>query len=261
MYVASLLRLQGVSGLSLHILSRTPSGASQRFIAIAPIRYASCSSVPVPFLLSYTGIKAACGPTTYHNYHQRVRVLQKKVELCMPRAQSCHAITCHDRIFPRTSGVASLCSSVLDSGEPPGPSDDSRLTQLDIDFRMSDSDTDLFLVALIIVIIVILSPFFCLAWCIWSLCQGAFNDVDERGVEHHRSHRGPPLEYTHYIPSNTSFTNPYNNHDHEKHPHATREDAEAEVLRMKRLGYEGSARLQIYYNRQLRAWFVGRSSR
>ena len=61
------------------------------------------------------------------------------------------------------------------------------------------------------------------------------------------------------IPTN-SYSNPYNNHDHQKCPHATREDAEAEVRRMKRLNYEGNGRLNVYYNRDLRNWYVGRSS-
>ena len=58
-----------------------------------------------------------------------------------------------------------------------------------------------------------------------------------------------------------SFSKPvYNNHDHQKHPHATRAHAEAEMRRMKQYGYEGSERLNVYYNRDYGSWYVGRSS-
>eukprot|EP00550_Attheya_septentrionalis_P007999 CAMPEP_0198296558 /NCGR_PEP_ID=MMETSP1449-20131203/33051_1 /TAXON_ID=420275 /ORGANISM="Attheya septentrionalis, Strain CCMP2084" /LENGTH=99 /DNA_ID=CAMNT_0043997207 /DNA_START=572 /DNA_END=868 /DNA_ORIENTATION=+ len=51
-----------------------------------------------------------------------------------------------------------------------------------------------------------------------------------------------------------------NNHDNLKHSHTTRESAKREVLRMKTQGYKGSARLNEYYNSDLNAWFVGKSS-
>lgn len=54
-------------------------------------------------------------------------------------------------------------------------------------------------------------------------------------------------------------SNPRNNHDHQKKRHATREDAELEVFRMKLLGVEGCERLNVYKNEQLDSWFVGRS--
>ena len=55
--------------------------------------------------------------------------------------------------------------------------------------------------------------------------------------------------------------NPQNNHDRIKHRHATREDAEQEVERMKRLNYKGSERLQVHYNKELGCWFTGKSKR
>ena len=58
----------------------------------------------------------------------------------------------------------------------------------------------------------------------------------------------------------TSFSHPNNNHDHVKHPHASRGDATAEVCRMQQCGYDDSARLNVYYNRQLKAWYVGRGA-
>eukprot|EP00978_Attheya_sp_CCMP212_P040721 scaffold225471_cov48-Attheya_sp.AAC.1 len=51
-----------------------------------------------------------------------------------------------------------------------------------------------------------------------------------------------------------------NNHDNLKYPHPTRESANREVLRMQTQGYEGSARLNVYYNSDREAWFVGKSS-
>ena len=60
--------------------------------------------------------------------------------------------------------------------------------------------------------------------------------------------------------ASTSFSHPNNNHDHVKHPHASRGDATAEVRRMQQCGYDDSARLNVYYNRQLEAWYVGRGA-
>lgn len=57
----------------------------------------------------------------------------------------------------------------------------------------------------------------------------------------------------------TNYSNPSNNHDHLKHKHTTKEEAEAEVSRMKRCGYDDSHRLRVYYNPELHGWFVGRS--
>ena len=59
----------------------------------------------------------------------------------------------------------------------------------------------------------------------------------------------------------TRYSNPRNNHDDRKYPHTSRESVEMEVRRMKRHGYEGSDRLNVYYNESMHAWFVGRSSR
>ena len=56
---------------------------------------------------------------------------------------------------------------------------------------------------------------------------------------------------------NTS--NPYNNHDHLKKRHLTRESAEQEKRRMQSLGLSGSERLNVYKNEELGGWFVGRS--
>ena len=58
---------------------------------------------------------------------------------------------------------------------------------------------------------------------------------------------------------NISYSNPYNNHDHDKQPHFSRESAELEVARMKRMQLPGHERLNVYYNEELGAWFVGRS--
>ena len=60
------------------------------------------------------------------------------------------------------------------------------------------------------------------------------------------------------VPVPVRYSNPDNNHDHLKHPHSSQRSAEAEVKRMKRRGRTGSDRLQSYYNRERKAWYVGR---
>ena len=57
-----------------------------------------------------------------------------------------------------------------------------------------------------------------------------------------------------------SYSNPHNNHDHNKRMHATRCEAESMVDRMRRSGVPDSERLNVYYNKQRNGWFVGRSS-
>jgi hypothetical protein len=49
-----------------------------------------------------------------------------------------------------------------------------------------------------------------------------------------------------------------NNHDDFKVKHITHADAQAEAYRMRHYGYKGSERLKVYYNPDLRGWFVGR---
>ena len=49
-----------------------------------------------------------------------------------------------------------------------------------------------------------------------------------------------------------------NNHDNCKVKHRTRQDAETEADRMRRRGYEGSERLNTYYNPDLQGWYVGK---
>ena len=48
-----------------------------------------------------------------------------------------------------------------------------------------------------------------------------------------------------------------NNHDHLKVKHKTQRDAQAEVDRMRREGYEGSEKLNEYYNDERNGWYVG----
>lgn len=82
------------------------------------------------------------------------------------------------------------------------------------------------------------------AWALWrSACSG------RKEKERHRSsHDG-------FI----SYSNPNNNHDHNKVKYETKKDAELEVARMQRLGLSDSDRLNVYYNRELQGFFVGRS--
>lgn len=55
-----------------------------------------------------------------------------------------------------------------------------------------------------------------------------------------------------------NYSNPRNNHDHLKCKYATREEAESMVRRMKRANCDGSERLNVYYNRELEGWYVGK---
>lgn len=56
-----------------------------------------------------------------------------------------------------------------------------------------------------------------------------------------------------------SYSNPHNNHDHQKRKHETRASAEREVDRMRWKGLPDSERMNVYYNDELDGWFVGRS--
>ena len=51
------------------------------------------------------------------------------------------------------------------------------------------------------------------------------------------------------------------NHDAQKYRHVSRASAEREILRMRQNShiYEGTERLNAYYNDEFNAWFVGRS--
>jgi hypothetical protein len=85
------------------------------------------------------------------------------------------------------------------------------------------------------------------AWYIW---RSLFTKKEDRQKEE----RCRISERTYISYSST------NNHDHLKHKHSTREDAESEIRRMKRNGCDGSERLNAYYNSDYKGWYVGRSS-
>ena len=92
-------------------------------------------------------------------------------------------------------------------------------------------------------------------FAVWLVKQCA-KDEQERGVGgNHGYYPGRGAGFG----ASISHSNPYINHDHMKHQHASRESAIAEVNRMQQHGYEGSGRLNVYYNRQLEGWYVGRS--
>ena len=61
--------------------------------------------------------------------------------------------------------------------------------------------------------------------------------------------------------TNISFSNPHNNHDHNKVAYSSRQSAQREVSRMQSTGLDRNGRLNEYYNRERKAWFVGRSNR
>ena len=56
--------------------------------------------------------------------------------------------------------------------------------------------------------------------------------------------------------SETILSNPNNNHDDQKHPHRSREEAEFEAKRMGRQHPQDT--YVAYYNEQKHRWFVGR---
>jgi hypothetical protein len=58
--------------------------------------------------------------------------------------------------------------------------------------------------------------------------------------------------------STGAFRSSGNNHDHLKHKHPTKEEAEREIRRMQAVGKDGCERLKnAYYNDDLDGWFVG----
>jgi hypothetical protein len=94
------------------------------------------------------------------------------------------------------------------------------------------------LVAALLVVVVLLVAF--VWWCL--CCCGRSN--------------GTAAEREGFV----LYSNLENNHDDAKHRHSTRGGAEAEVGRMQRAGYRGSDRLNAYYNRDRKGWYVGKSS-
>ncbi len=134
-------------------------------------------------------------------------------------------------------------------------------------------------VAVVAVIVSIVSIISIVSWRIWrnireycSFAQEARGYRKEREFSNftHQT-RGYQLDsrYKHdhlkYMHSRTresteaGYHVPRNNHDHLKYMHSSRENAEAEVCRMKLIGFEGSERLNAYYNSEHRGWYVGKS--
>jgi|DEB0MinimDraft_10_1074344.scaffolds.fasta_scaffold383095_1 cell division protein YceG involved in septum cleavage len=50
------------------------------------------------------------------------------------------------------------------------------------------------------------------------------------------------------------------NHDHLKIKHSSKEKAISAMNKLKQKNIQGSERLQVYYNPNLKGWFVGKSS-
>ena len=57
--------------------------------------------------------------------------------------------------------------------------------------------------------------------------------------------------------TNYRYSNPNNNHDHEKQPHASCEEAEFEAARMQR--HNPGDTFNAYFNKERDSWYVGRS--
>ena len=67
-----------------------------------------------------------------------------------------------------------------------------------------------------------------------------------------------PLKETPVVRYGVPRSNPYNNHDDQKHPHDSYDSANNEKNRMIRKDYPGSEKLTVYYNDELGKYFVGR---
>lgn len=64
------------------------------------------------------------------------------------------------------------------------------------------------------------------------------------------------VEETGSFSETTRLSNPNNNHDDQKHPHRSRDEAEFEAKRMGRQHPQDT--YVAYYNEQKHRWFVGR---
>ena len=63
-----------------------------------------------------------------------------------------------------------------------------------------------------------------------------------------------------YVLAPPMYSNPRNNHDDQKIKYKTRKDAEKVMRRMIRQGCNGWERLNVYKNKKLGTWHVGRSN-
>lgn len=93
-------------------------------------------------------------------------------------------------------------------------------------------------------------------YAIWLWWQDSPKQEEQRAEEEHQGlwHRS--------MHRDAAYSNPSNNHDHLKYKHSTRQEAVNEMQRMKQSAYyEETERLNVYYNRELNGWYIGRSNR
>jgi len=59
----------------------------------------------------------------------------------------------------------------------------------------------------------------------------------------------------------TPISNLNNNHDQDKRPYRSKEDAEVVIQKMKRQGHDPNDTLVSYFNTELGAWFIGNNKK
>merc|ERR1712238_402852 len=80
-------------------------------------------------------------------------------------------------------------------------------------------------------------------------------DPDHRpNSSYHQYRQRQPRDFQSF---ETPISNLNNNHDQDKRPYRSKEDAKVVVHNMKQRGHDPNDTLVVYFNRKLGAWFVG----
>jgi len=83
------------------------------------------------------------------------------------------------------------------------------------------------------------------------------NDTGNNNLDHQYRQRQPPD----FQSFETRTSNLNNNHDQDKRPYRSKEDAEVVVQEMKRRGRDPNDTLVSYFNTEIGAWFVGNNKK
>ena len=84
-----------------------------------------------------------------------------------------------------------------------------------------------------------------------------YDDDTGNNNSDHQSRQRQPRDFQSFgTPSNLN-----NNHDQDKRPYHSKEDAEVVVQRMKRQGHDPNDTLVSYHNTELGTWFVGNNKK
>jgi len=101
---------------------------------------------------------------------------------------------------------------------------------------------------------------FVVIYLLYKLSQNESNDdVHEPAHAHadHQYRQRQPRDFQSFgTPSNLN-----NNHDQDKRPYRSKEDAEVVVQEMKRRGRDPNDTLVSYFNTEIGAWFVGNNKK